>query len=100
MFVGTNTTILADVHIGSNIIIGAGSLVNKDLEGGWVYAGVPVKKICSFETFVEKRLEMPMYPESFHRSGDSISKEFSVWLWNTFRSKRYIKQDGKYAQGS
>lgn len=55
VFVGANSTILADVHIGSNVIVGAGSLVNKDLEGGFVYAGVPAKKIGTFEEFVMKR---------------------------------------------
>lgn len=49
VFVGTNTTILADIHIGSNVIIGADSLVNKDLMGGYVYAGVPARRICSFD---------------------------------------------------
>ena len=31
VFVGANSTILYDVKIGSNVIIGAGSLVNKSL---------------------------------------------------------------------
>ena len=55
VFVGTNTTILYDVRIGSNVIIGANSLVNKDLESGFVYAGIPAKKICTFEDFIDKR---------------------------------------------
>ena len=33
VFVGANSTILANVHIGSNVVIGAGSLVNKILRG-------------------------------------------------------------------
>ena len=55
VFVGANSTILPNVHISSDIIIGAGTLVNKDLEGGYVYAGIPAEKICKFEDFVEKR---------------------------------------------
>lgn len=40
-FVSANTTILYDVNIGNNVIIGAGSLVNKDIPDGTVAAGVP-----------------------------------------------------------
>lgn len=49
-------TILFNVRIGPNVIIGANSLVNKDLEGGYVYAGNPTKKACSFDKFVNKRI--------------------------------------------
>ena len=55
VFIGSHTIILCDVNIGSNVIIGAGSLVNKDIPANSVYAGVPAKYICSFDEFVEKR---------------------------------------------
>ena len=87
---GTNTTILADVHIGSNVIIGAGSLVNKDLESGYVYAGVPARQICTFDEFVEKRKNAVQYPFNYQRNGDSIPKEFAEWLWNDFENRRRI----------
>jgi len=44
-YLGANITILGGVTIGSRCIVGAASLVNKDLEGGYLYTGVPVKKI-------------------------------------------------------
>ena len=77
--------ILSDVHIGSNVIIGTGSLVNKDLEGGYVYAGVPTRRICTFKQFIEKRTNM--YPENFSRTGDSVDKEFAEWMWNDFNKR-------------
>ena len=43
VFIGSNTTVLYDVRIGSNVVIGAGSLVNKDIPDNSVAAGVPVK---------------------------------------------------------
>lgn len=55
VFVGTNTTILYGVRIGQNCIIGANSLINKDLEPNAVYAGIPVRRICSFDEFIAKR---------------------------------------------
>lgn len=55
VFIGSNTTILGGANIGSNVIIGAGALVNRDIPSNSVYGGVPAKFICSFEEFVEKR---------------------------------------------
>lgn len=39
VFIGANSIILSGVHIGSNTIIGAGSLVTKSLPGGYVWGG-------------------------------------------------------------
>lgn len=88
VFVGANSTILADVHIGSDVIIGAGTLVNKDLEGGYVYAGVPAKIICTFDEFLKKRAKEKAYPVQLSRSGDSVEKELALWTWNEFHLKR------------
>ncbi len=45
IWMGARVTILAGVKIEDKVIIGAGSLVNKDLESGYIYAGVPARKI-------------------------------------------------------
>ena len=88
VFVGVNTTILANVHIGSNVIIGACTLVNKDLEGGYVYAGVPARKICTFDEFVAKRELFADYPAELTRSGDSVNETLASALWRKFWEKR------------
>lgn len=88
VFIGANSIILANVYIHSNVIVGAGSLVNKDLESGYVYAGVPAKKICSFDAFVEKRKQQVNYPKDFLRNGDSIEKDFARFLWDEFDELR------------
>ena len=44
-YIGANVTILGGVTIGERCIVGSCSLVNKSLEGGYIYAGVPAKKI-------------------------------------------------------
>ncbi len=43
--IGVNVCILGKIKVGSNSIIGAGSVVVKDVEPYSVYAGVPAKKI-------------------------------------------------------
>lgn len=58
VFVGAGTRILYNVRIGANCVIGAGSIVTKDLAPGGVYAGAPAKYICSYEDFVNKRIKM------------------------------------------
>ena len=56
VFIGAKSQILYNVQIGSNVIVAAGSLVTQDLPDNGVYAGVPAKKISTFENFVNKRI--------------------------------------------
>ncbi|WP_429051448.1 acyltransferase [Aeromonas veronii] len=42
---GMNVTIIAGVTIGDDVVIAAGSLVNKNVESGAIVAGVPAKVI-------------------------------------------------------
>ena len=60
-FIGCRTTILPGVKIGDNTIIGAGSLVNRDIPANSVAAGVPCKVICSLEEYKEKHQDDFLY---------------------------------------
>lgn len=42
-FIGTNTTVLPNVTIGRNVIIGAGSVVTKDVPDNCLVMGIPAK---------------------------------------------------------
>ncbi len=55
VFIGMHSTILKGVKIGKNCIIGANSLVNKDIPDGWVAAGNPAKPIIKIKDYYEKR---------------------------------------------
>lgn len=55
VFIGANATILMNVHIGDDVIIGAGSLVNKDIPSNSVVAGVPARVICKTSDYVNKQ---------------------------------------------
>ena len=63
VFIGANVTILPNVRIGSNVIIGAGSLVTKDVPDNSVVVGVPAKVIESFDEYLEKRKNISYLPE-------------------------------------
>lgn len=83
-FIGANVTILPGVHIGSNSIVGAGSVVTKSLEGDSVYAGVPARKICSLSDYAEKCLkETPGYDKNAY----SMNKREEVL--RVLRLRRY-----------
>lgn len=44
-FIGMNTLIVHSVKIGDNVVVGAGSVVTKDIPSGEVWAGNPAKFI-------------------------------------------------------
>jgi len=48
-FIGIRTIILPGVMIGNNVIVGAGSVVTKDIPSGQVWAGNPAKFIKTIE---------------------------------------------------
>lgn len=51
-FLGNNVIVLPGTTIGSNTIIGAGSVVTKDIPDNAVFAGNPAHRICDFEDYV------------------------------------------------
>ena len=60
-FIGCRSTILPGVEIGDNSIIGAGSVVNRDIPANSVAAGVPCKVICSLKEYKEKHKDDFLY---------------------------------------
>ena len=55
IYFGTQVTILKGVSIGDNCIIGAGSIVTKDIPANSVAAGCPCRVICTIEEYYQKR---------------------------------------------
>jgi serine O-acetyltransferase len=45
VIIGANVCILGPIHVGDNSIIGAGSVVTKNVEPHSIYAGVPARRI-------------------------------------------------------
>lgn len=54
VFIGVNTIIMPGVTIGSNVVIGAGSVVTKDIPSDSVAIGVPARVVSSFEEYSNK----------------------------------------------
>ena len=57
VYFGIRTIVMPGVNIGDNVIIGAGSIITKDIPSGSVVAGVPARVIKSTEEYLSKILD-------------------------------------------
>lgn len=87
VFIGTKTIILPNVRIGSNVIIGAGSIVTSDLESGGVYAGNPARKIGEFDRVLLNRLN---WNEKIKGLDELKVQEI---LWKEFKKNKEQKNE-------
>jgi acetyltransferase-like isoleucine patch superfamily enzyme len=56
-FIGIGSILMPDITIGPNSVVGAGSVVTKDVPPGSVVAGVPAKVICSVDDYKQKCIQ-------------------------------------------
>jgi maltose O-acetyltransferase len=57
-FIGANCTILCNVKIGPDSIVGAGSVISRDVPPNTVYAGNPATFICTVDEFIQKHRQL------------------------------------------
>jgi maltose O-acetyltransferase len=57
VFVAEHVTILPGTTIGPNVLIAAGSVVNKDIPANSCIAGVPARRYQPFDKFIERHTE-------------------------------------------
>ncbi len=55
-FIGANAIIMPGVSIGSNSVVGAGAVVTRSVPADSVVAGVPARRVCSYEEYVERMI--------------------------------------------
>ena len=66
VFIGHGCIVLPGITIGDNTIVAAGSVVTKSLEGNFVYAGNPAKKIKDIDSYKSKyKSLLSDFPEKF-----------------------------------
>jgi len=82
VFVGYGTVILPGTVMDDNIIVGAGSIVKGILECNSVYAGVPAKRICSLDEYIERN------KDNFIQTKGISSKEKRVYLERIFHLEK------------
>ncbi|MEM7806876.1 MAG: acyltransferase [Planctomycetota bacterium] len=54
VFIGVETIVLPGVSIGPNCIIGAGSVVSRDVPPNCVAVGTPAKPVCTLDDYVQR----------------------------------------------
>jgi acetyltransferase-like isoleucine patch superfamily enzyme len=66
VFIGVNSVILPNTRIGSNVVVGAGSIVTKDIPSNVVAVGVPARVISTIEDYAKRSLEASItIPDEF-----------------------------------
>ena len=88
VFIGSRVTILQNVKIGSRVIIGAGTLVNKDIPDNSIVVGVPARRIGSFDEFLNRRKLENIYPDEYKVYSEVVDNNFANWLWEDFYKQR------------
>lgn len=89
VFIGSNTTIMYNTRIGSNVVVAGGSVVTKDLPANGVYGGNPARYLGSFEDLEKKRYEeFGSYPVDLKPTRSSDTKELSEFIWAKFDDER------------
>lgn len=91
VFVGAESVILPNVHIGNNVIIGANSTVTKDIPDGSVAVGSPAKVICTLEEYLNKEKEnmkrARIYGEEYTLR-KNVSMEKRMKMVNELKNKK------------
>ena len=69
VFIGASTIILPGVAIGNDVIIGAGSVVTRDIPDNSVAAGNPARVLTSTDLFISRRKKekegLPYFGEEY-----------------------------------
>ena len=77
VMIGANSTLLYNIKVGPNAIIGAGSVVTKDVPEGAIVAGNPARVIGSFDELAQRRA-LAQKKASNHDSLERIIEDY----WN------------------
>jgi acetyltransferase-like isoleucine patch superfamily enzyme len=80
VFIGGKAVVAGNVKIGPNAIIGAGTVVTKDVPEGVVVAGNPASIVGKFDDFKEKRLNCDATKKVYDPSlrADELWKQFYI----------------------
>ena len=87
-FIGDSSIILQGVTIGPNSIVGAGSVVTKDVPAGMIVAGNPAKAISSVEEYIKRIKEI--------REGKKVfDEEYFIEKLDEIKRKEIIQSIGE-----
>jgi acetyltransferase-like isoleucine patch superfamily enzyme len=82
-FVGLRAILMPGVTIGPGSIVGAGSVVTRDVPPGTVAAGVPARVLCSFDEYVASYQSRMIHGLSSDRG--ELRRQLTKRLWGEER---------------
>jgi acetyltransferase-like isoleucine patch superfamily enzyme len=91
VYIGANVTIMPGIRIGPNAIVGAGSIVTKDIPPNTVAVGIPAKAICTLDEYRIKRTNTTDYPSNIRPRRQVCSPALVEWMWKQFDNQRDVK---------
>lgn len=87
-FIGSNVILIYGARIGENVVVASGSVVTGKLEPGSVYAGVPAKRVGSYEELVTRyEADQAAGRMSTVARGQRITSEEIARAWQLFDEK-------------
>lgn len=81
VFIGANSVVLPGVVIGNNVIVGAGSVVTKDIPDNSVFAGNPARFMCTTNDYIDKC------------TNNNVLYEVSKQFWDEFKSGKILSKE-------
>ena len=94
-FIGDRSTILPGVTIGPNVLVAAGSMVNRDIPPNSCVAGVPARVYAKFDEYIERNKQRIKNGQVFEFSDlidrmDDLDEQTKATVWGAV-------QDGRHA---
>ena len=78
-FIGAAPIVLPGVTIGRSVVIGAGSVVTRDIPDNVVAAGNPARVLCTLDEYLERQSALmetrPRYPQMGWTQGRGITDD-------------------------
>jgi maltose O-acetyltransferase len=93
-FIGDRSTILPGVTIGPNVLVVAGSVVNRDIPPNSCVAGVPARVYVKFDEFIERNLQQIENGSVFEYSDlidslDRLDERLKTKVWEAAQVGRH-----------
>ncbi|MBQ7145196.1 MAG: hypothetical protein IJR95_00295 [Lachnospiraceae bacterium] len=94
VYIAMNVTVMANVQVGPNCIISAGSVVSSDIPENSIASGVPAKPVGRFDMFAALRKMGKNQTVAF--PNQALPAELAAAEWERFEKRHANKQEAKH----
>lgn len=79
VFIGLNAILMPGIRIGDDCVIGAGSVVVKDVPSGTVAAGVPARPLRTLAEYRQRALDAALHVRDMPETAKRVHLEKQFW---------------------